>query len=252
MPKRKPTFHLSAYYPRKAMTREAFARFWAQMARAPFEARKYDDVERMKLAFSPDGESRAYRKLELGLLMVRGKGLAYFVQDRSSIDRLMFQMEPGSMGERSREQWLSWFVDLFDILSVVFAFGCLETEFDAKHTISFQGPDGGWQSDDSGFRPNDFKAALPGVYWLNYYGSEIGEHLGERIAKNDDMVVTELSRNRFLAMLKEPLTPTDLDARLVLERKIAADIGPDYFFDKQSPSSKKRQVPGLAALFGSA
>ena len=251
MPKANPKFHLAAYYLRQTMTKEAFARFWAQMARAPFAAQKFGDVQRMKLAFSQEDESRAYHMLELGVLLVRGKGLAYFVEDNSSIDRLMFQMEPGSMGDRSRKQWLSWFVDLFDCLSVVFAFGCLESEFDEKHRVRFQGPDGTWRSEKRGFRPADFRTCLPGVYWLNYYGREIGEHLGKRIAANENLDVTDLSGNRFLALLKEPLAPVDLGARLALERRIAKEIGEDHFFDNESSSSNRRQVPGIAAILRS-
>lgn len=245
-PRRK--LHLAAYYLRQAMTKEAFAGFWAQMARAPFAAQKYGNVERMKLQFSQDAEPRAHRMLELGLLLVRGKGLAYFVRDKSTIDRFMLDIDPGSMGHRSRETWIAWLVDLFDSLSAVFAFGCLESEFHAKHTVEFQDSDGIWRSDSRGFRPADLKTCLPGVYWLNYYGSEIGEHLGQRVATNENLEVTHLSRDRYLALLKEPLTPVDLKERLALERKIAKEIGENYFWDPESPSSKKEQVPRLAAM----
>ena len=251
MPKPKPKFHFVAYYLRRAMTTEAFAKFWAHMARPPFEARKYGDVQRMKLPFSQADESRAYRMLDLGVLLVRGKGLAYFVEDSSSIDRLMFELEPSSMGNRSRTQWLSWLVDLFDCLSVVFAFGCLETEFDAKHWVKVQLPDGSFHFDKRGCWARDFKTCLPGVYWLNYYGSEIGEQLGQRIATNENLELTNLTRNRFLALLKEPLAPVDLGARLALERRIAKEIGEDHFFDNESSSSNRHQVPRLAAILES-
>jgi hypothetical protein len=51
--------------------------------------------------------------------------------------------------------------------------------------------------------------------------------------------------------LKDPLIPADLKARVALERKIAAELGAEYFFDKAEPDAPRLQVPELAKAFGS-
>jgi len=150
-----------------------------------------------------------------------------------------------------REAWLDWVGDFLSKIPVLFAMGCVDSEFRKKHRVDRQAA-GAFYVDELGWRPQDFEKALPGVYWMNYYGPELEKAIGARVRANTALETRDLEHGKLLAVLKAPLIPDDLEARVALEREIANDIAPNCFFDKDRLDAPTQQLPEVARVIRTA
>jgi hypothetical protein len=100
-------------------------------------------------------------------------------------------------------------------------------EFDAKN-LSFEG--GGTEAVDV-----DISKALPGLYWLNFFGAPYRDFIGrERLLSSPAHEVRELDGGVLLALHADPRAWETPHYRAA-ERRILEHFGPDHFFSKDNP-----------------
>jgi hypothetical protein len=250
-PRRGDKLDVRMYCRKGLVSAEAFADIWAHFGAPPFSAARYDQVERMKNVYAAGAAGDGYRLFSNVNVLIRGQGALAMLSSTEHFDPvLVWSLWLGSdeLNPPRLDRWLEWLARLFVLAPTLFASGCMGVEFRAKHHRSVEYAPGQWRSDDPGWRGRVFGQALPGVYWLNYYGKEITSELGQRIRDNESLVVRDLGEGRLLALLNEPPIAADAKPRVTRERAIAAQLGAEFFFDIDEPDAPKRQVPELAAL----
>jgi hypothetical protein len=250
-PRRGDKLEVRMYCRKGVVSAEAFADIWAHFGAPPFSAARYDQVERMKNVYAAGAADDGYRLFSDLNVLIRGQGSLAMLSSTEHFDPVLvwsLWLGAGELTPPRLDRWLEWLARLFVLAPTLFASGCMGVEFTAKHHLSVEYAPGQWRSDDPGWRGRVFGQALPGVYWLNYYGKEITSELGERIRDNENLVVRDLGEGRLLALLDEPPLAADAKPRVTRERAIAAQLGAEFFFDIAAPDAAKRQVPALAAL----
>jgi hypothetical protein len=92
----------------------------------------------------------------------------------------------------------------------------------------------------------DISRALPGLYWLNFYGSTCRDRIGrERLLTASAAQVREVD-NGVLLMLHPDPTAWDTPEYKATERHMLDHLGPEYFFSKEAPD--RQTVPPVEGL----
>jgi hypothetical protein len=146
------------------------------------------------------------------------------------------------------ERLRAWALSLFGELPVLYGFACPQVEHDAHHLHNRLTSRGGEVSGYEGTTA-EFPAFLPGIYWLNLIGPELGA--GLPLAKLGSLAGAGLDvrpGGKAVVSLDGPPFVEDLGLRLALSRKVAAALGDDYFYDRDRPGRRLRTVPTLEPL----
>jgi hypothetical protein len=142
---------------------------------------------------------------------------------------------------RRRAAWLAWMFRLIEACPVLFGHGETRSEHDAKHLID-TGDSESWV----GASYAELHRFLPGIYWLTVFGSALSTALPvDKLAGLAELTVHRLPPDQVVLVLNEPPKPADLAARLAVERKIAAVLGDDLFYDRARPDRELRSVPAF-------
>jgi hypothetical protein len=248
-------FVVRAYQPKEPISRKTFGALWSQLGEKPFQATGYDQVERTKHQYERQALESAYTLYRDSFIIVRGQASLLMLMTAHPLEPVSISTlwinDIAKATTTHREAWLDWIGRFLSKTPVVFAMGCVESEFRKKHQVD-RHASGVSYVEELGWRPQDFEKALPGIYWMNYYGSEIETTIGARVRANTALATRDLEHGKLLAILKAPLVPDDLDARVTLEREIANDIAPNCFFDKDRLDAPKQQVPEIARMLRTA
>jgi hypothetical protein len=132
------------------------------------------------------------------------------------------------------------FREAVDRLPVRLARGCLSEEFDAKNLVM-----------DSGCYAIgvQIQVAIPGMYWLNYYGPAYLEFIGRERWLSMPAPVVESHPKGVLISLGESPYAWKTPEYQQTERAAIAHIGTQYFFSRHDPD-RKTVAPEFQAGIG--
>jgi hypothetical protein len=145
------------------------------------------------------------------------------------------------------EAWIEWVIELCSA-PVLFGRACSLAEFDAKHAVGRDFPEGR-ASGQVGALRNDLYKFLPGIYWFTVLGKELVAALD--VAAVGDVQRVDLPGGQLALRLDgDPFVKGPaLEARLAYEQKIASALGDIHFFDRERQDRELRPVPAfLTAL----
>jgi hypothetical protein len=127
----------------------------------------------------------------------------------------------------------AWAARLFDEavrrLPVRYANGYADEEFHAKNMVTTDG----WYG--IGVK---LDYAIPGIYWLNYYGSDHVRLIGQsRLLSAPSYRISDISSGVFIAM---SATPTEWNSEAYKAREFAViqHVGSQYYFSRHEPQRK--------------
>jgi len=222
---------------------------WELLSDPFLDVQKYDSVERARIPFDEHAFAKASELYkDSGTLFVRGgrdKFLASFSRESGGWSIWGFWLTIGSPVDARVEPWIEWLFKLCGKLPVLFGFACSEFEYDAKHTRVRQVP-GGTATGAVGISIREFQLYLPGVYWLTILGREVVSGLNAEEAMSLSSVeAIQLDGNQLAIRLKEPVLPESIDGRLEMERRLADQLGAQFFFDRSRSDIKFQAIPEL-------
>lgn len=124
--------------------------------------------------------------------------------------------------------WVGQFVEAaVSRIPIDHGFACTSEEFDAKN-ISHEG--GGTEAVG-----RDISKALPGLYWLNYFGEIYCDLIGrDRLGSAPAPYIHEVGNGMVLTVSGDP-TAWESGGYRAAEEKILEHLGPQYFFWKANP-----------------
>jgi hypothetical protein len=164
-------------------------------------------------------------------------------RQRGSLYSVDLWLSASALDGKRGHAWVGWIFRLVEACPVLFGHGETAPEYDAKHLVD-TGDSESWV----GSSLADLHAFLPGIYWLTVFGRTLASALPiDDLAGHGDVVVHRISGGEVVLVLAEPARPTDLAARLAVERKLAALLGDDLFFDRARPDRELRAVPAFVA-----
>jgi hypothetical protein len=92
----------------------------------------------------------------------------------------------------------------------------------------------------------DISRALPGLYWLNFYGRACRDRIGrERLLTAPAARVGEVDDGVLLMLHPDP-TAWDTPEYEAIERGVLDHLGPEHFFSKEAP--ERKTVPPVEGL----
>ncbi|MEP6925661.1 MAG: hypothetical protein ABI954_14440 [Pyrinomonadaceae bacterium] len=227
---------------------------WKNLMQPPVTAQYFDSVEDARIPFTREAFSQAAEiYLEEGILFVtasRNKFLASFSRQTERLSTWNFFVPLKAMTGGKSKFWLQWFTNLCSEIPVVFGFGCSTTEYNAKHETIRNLPSGGRVIGWSGVAVREFSHYLPGFYWLNIFGSDLVQTFNlENLARLPNVKIMSLNSGQVAVQLNEPIVSINMDNRLLVERRLAQQIGEEYFFDREKSNSDYKQIPQIKKLF---
>lgn len=127
--------------------------------------------------------------------------------------------------------WVRQFVEAaVSRIPIDHGFACTSEEFDAKN-ISHEG--GGTEAVG-----RDISKALPGLYWLNYFGEIYCELIGrDRLGSAAAPYIHEVGNGMVLSVSQDP-TAWESEGYREAECQILDYLGPQFFFSKKDPQRK--------------
>lgn len=229
--------------------RDAFSRLWSLLAAPLVGAERYDSKERpLTRRFAAD-PTKAFELLSSDqYLYVSGKsdGFALSISYAGSgIHQINIYWHVTAFEGATGASWLDWIFRLVGEIPVLFGSGCSSAEYDAKHESVQVLPDGGRITGWVGSSMADFAKYLPGIYWLTLFGPELGGALDFTKLESLPVTVTTLPGNQVALRVDEPVVPSDMDARLALEARIADALGARFFFDRHRTDLAFAHVPAF-------
>lgn len=213
----------------------------------------YDAVEQAEREFHSDSHSDASELFaehnRLFVLGARHDFIAMFANVGNGLSRWNFWRFIDEREHQLDQEWLSWLYGLLEALPTVFASVCSKTEYEAKHRYT--------QAHDTlpkvrvrgsiGDSIPDFYKALPGIYWLTIFGSDLVEGFTRsRLFAVPATTATPIGSEQVALQLDAPLIPSSIEERLGVENEVAAFLGKQYFFDRSTPEAEVTPIPELA------
>ena len=122
----------------------------------------------------------------------------------------------------------SWFQTAVATLSLRYANGFVDEERESKNIVD----------DTEGYRAVgvDYHTALPGLYWLNFFGPDYVALMGkEKLLSAPAYRVAEVGNGIFL-QLHANADEWNQPHGIAREEAVEAHIGAQYFFSKKDPS----------------
>jgi hypothetical protein len=137
---------------------------------------------------------------------------------------------------------INWSANTFEmlcqLLSPAWGHAQITAEYDAKN-ISREG--GGMRAVGV-----DISRALPGIYWLNFYGRTCRDRIGrERLLTAPAAQVREVDDGVLLMLHPDPAA-WDTPEYKATEGRVLEHLGPHYFFSKEAPD--RQTVPPVEGL----
>jgi hypothetical protein len=164
-------------------------------------------------------------------------------------NRWMFQFQEPFYKDSAHCQALIKFIqNLCKLFSPLYAIATLEKDHNAKHCIydsetgRSQGLRGAILSPGEG---------LPGIYWLNVFGSTLVEFFGrEKLLHLQEVEVFEAGSNCIAIQVYTSPMEADAQWRREKEQKIVEALGSEYFFDivyyaKTKRPRRRTLIPGI-------
>jgi hypothetical protein len=227
-------------------TRARFEPLWALFSDALVGASRWGREEATTEAFTTDpGPAFALLKGS-GWLFIDGAkdGFASMIRrQRGELYSIDIWLSASAMDGKRGEAWVRWMLRLVEACPVLFGHGETTAEHDAKHLLD-TGDSESWL----GSSLADLHAFLPGIYWLTVFGRDLARTLPiDELTAHGDVVVHRTTGGTVVLVLAEPAKPTDLGARLAVERKLAALLGDELFFDRERPDRVLRAVPAFVS-----
>lgn len=229
---------------------DTLAKLWDLLQDDLIDPVRFDGVERARRVFSKDSVADALEIFQdRGSLFVKGnkdKFLAHFSSFPAGINLWEFYVDTKSMAKKKADLWMQWVASLCREFPVLFGLGCSESEFFSKHSMVRSLPGGGRVTEFVGASIKDFRAFLPGVYWLNIYGQDIVAFFGaEKIKSIPGITLPTLDDRLALFHLADQSPVADALSRQAAERIIARTLGEEYFFDITQPDQQLTAIPNL-------
>jgi hypothetical protein len=240
-------FQLGLYTGSALHERARFEALWTLFSEPAVGARSWGRLERTTEPFSPD-PAQAFEVLKTaGWLFVSGSknGFKCMIRRwRGSLYGVDVWLTASTLeNERRREAWLAWMFRLIEAHPVLFGHGETGPENDAKHLIETEE-----RMTWLGVSYAEMHQFLPGIYWLTVFGTALSKALPfDRIADMPEVTLRRLAHDQVAVLLNEPPKPSELASRLAVERKVAAVLGDDLFYDRERPDRALRAVPAFVA-----
>jgi hypothetical protein len=181
--------------------------------------------------------AKARLRRGLGRVLVRCEP-AIRIYVTSSLKTLPFEgnmysmaLEGSAPAGNSAGDWLAaWFEAAVGALNLRYANGYSDEERESKNIVN----------DSEGYRAVgvDFHTALPGLYWLNFFGPEYVALIGKgRLLSAPAHRALEFDTGIFLQMHANA-DEWSLPQGIAGEQKVEAHLGAQYFFSKRDPSRR--------------
>jgi hypothetical protein len=218
------------------------------------KAARHEDVKSMtsvasagSLAEAIDRASPVRQHIGVRSAVLKGayKGISFFLVSCEEtlppeINRISIEVRRLMTIEgRAPAEWAwTFFEQAVTSLPVRYANAQLDDEWDAKNVIN----------NAEGVRAVGVKldVSLPGLYWLNYFGSSYLKLIGEnRLLSSPAYAARKLSNGVLVALDTSPLNWQTPDYN-VREQKTITHIGPEYFFLKGEPD-RRLKAPDFRA-----
>jgi hypothetical protein len=222
-----------------------FARLWAHLGEPPLATVSFGNVRPGDQPWSRDPAAA------LALFRRRRSVAASDVDDRCTVSveqRKLFSIALWATVLDWDDRWEDWLRGLFAAVPFAYAYACSTDEYDVHHMEERLTARGGAVYGHKGTAAQ-FPAFLPGIYWRNYFGAELTAVLPLAALDGLPGVTREaLGGDRTVVALEGPPFADDLDARLALARQVAAQLGDDYFYDRERKERTLRTVATLEPL----
>ena len=146
-------------------------------------------------------------------------------------NRCSFEIDGEELHGANSHHWLGRvFLDAVARMPVRYACAYLRSERRAKNLLQ----------DASGTRAVgvDFDSALPGLYWLNFFGEEYVELIGaDRFMHADAYSIEKVGRGFVIQLSREP-SEWNSESTIGVETSVTAALGEEYFYSKAFPERK--------------
>ncbi|NEQ98561.1 MAG: hypothetical protein F6K30_17875, partial [Cyanothece sp. SIO2G6] len=208
-------FRLLVYTTQQLSEPRVISKLWDLLSDSTVKAKRYDSQERAKLEFDISKAEHASQIYENdGLLFVKGEKdgfLGQFSQYRKGLSIWNIWLNLGAMQGRKQHKWLNWMCRLFNDLPALYCGGASLIEFNEKHAVVKEIPGGGRVSGTIGISTAEFYQYLPGLYWLNIFGSDLVNFFGEhKILNIEGVSSTLLKAGQVMFHLNDSVIPDDL------------------------------------------
>lgn len=244
-------FQLFLYTAARISEIEAARRLWTVFSNPLIGPDRFGSTENVEVKFSASGyeaAARLYR--EHGALFLKGTNqsfVANFSRQSNWLATWAIYLDGAAMSGKHSAKWLAWMLDLCIEFPVLFGYGCSEEEHQAKHMVRKSIPGGGRVTSWEGASMEEFSQVLPGIYWLNIFGSDLTRFFGsDRLASLPHTRYYRVGSTQAAIRLDEPAKASNMEARLASERSVATALGTSFFFDRTVEENKYRLVPALA------
>lgn len=181
-------------------------------------------------------ETPARRGLGSAVLKGSYDGLSIYLDTCQStlppeLNYVSLEIEQANIEGEITSQWAyDFFKDAVNRLALRYANAYIAEEFQAKNIVS----------DDEGVRAMGvhLDESLPGLYWLNFFGSPYVELIGrDRLLSVPAHDVQGISSGVFVALDASP-TEWGSEAYQTTEKAVTKDLGCQYVFSRAEPDRK--------------
>lgn len=151
------------------------------------------------------------------------------------LNTISFEIEANEVEGQDICDWcVKFFSFIVSKLPVRFGFSCASEEYDAKNVVS---------SENGTYAVGvQLTSHLPGVYWLNYYGSEYATHIGHDIFESLRDIQHNKIRGGYMIALSDNANNWNTTSYKQSESLLKKTLGIEYFY---SPSSSDTKAPSF-------
>lgn len=146
-------------------------------------------------------------------------------------NRISIQIRRALVESRRALTWINHsFVNWCAILGPFFGFACATEEYDAKNMCS----------EDGSLRAVgiDISKYLPGLFWLNFFGSPYRQLMGDERLASAPAVRTGACGSGYVVTLSENPGDWDSSEYRMREESVRRHLGEEYFFIRTSQERK--------------